>query len=223
VIWIRGGFDRTPQPVDASLPVWPVRDDQFAQFQLEESTVVTRATAIQLMMLGKSGPFSLPGIVEPPVVPVNSAGVQENAEVIGVAVNGRARAYCLSEMQTPFTHVVNDVIDRVPVTVTYCNRTSCARVLTSPDEEMDSHLDVGVGGFVDGQMLLHVGNRNFSQNSADIPLKELDFERTTWGAWKSAYPDTDVCTGLHEFVSGQGRTFAPAVRDSGGDDGHAGE
>ena len=98
-------------------------------------------------------------------------------------------------MQFPLTHVINDVVGQVPVTVSYCNRTDCVRVFTTGD---DSHqpLDVGVGGFADGKMLLHLAHRNFRQDSREIPLPSLEFERTTWKSWKTAHPDTDVCTSL---------------------------
>jgi hypothetical protein len=174
--------------------------------------LIVETAAIQLMMLGKTGSFGLPGIVAPPIKPASSATTQGDAEVVGVDVKGHYRAYCISEMQTPFTHVINDIIDRVAVTVTFCNRSSCARVFTKPDE-LDRPLDVGVGGFSDGQMLLHVGSGNFSQNSPDVPLQDLEFERTTWEKWKRAHPDTDICTGLDPAGSWQTRSATPDVTD----------
>jgi hypothetical protein len=175
-----------------------------------------------MMRMGRFGSFSLPGIVDPPVQPADSATIQDDAEIVGLEVNGLYRAYCLSEMGSPSTHIVNDLIDHVPVTVTYCNITGCVRVFTKP-EEPDRPLTVCVRGFVGGQMLVQVDNTDFSQNSADIPLPELEFQRTCWGEWKSAHPDTDVCTGLHESVNRQRPTLEPVNRDSGGDTSHAGE
>jgi hypothetical protein len=195
VNWIRGGFDPVRPPLEAAQPVWHPRREQPAEFKPEETTIITPAMALQLIMLGKTGSFSVPGIVQPAVEPATSAAVPDTAEIIGVVVNGCARAYCISEMHNPLAHIVNDVIDRVPVTVTFCNRSGCARVLTKPDV-VDRPLDVGVGGFADGQMLLHIDSRNIPVDSRDIPLQDLEFETTTWFKWKSAHPDTDVCRRL---------------------------
>jgi hypothetical protein len=215
VLWIRGQFDPGPGPSFASQVVGRPQSDQLAA--IAGSTEITPTAAIQLMMMGKSGSFSLPGISSPPVVPANSASTTGTSEVIGVVVNGHARAYCVSEMQSPLSHVINDMIDGVPVTVTYCNRTDCVRVLTRPGE-FHHPLDVGIGGF-DGGLLLHVGAQNILQNSSEIPFMDVEFERTTWKAWTTIHPDTDVCTGLDPSQAGQrmraGNEHSVSVSDAG--------
>jgi hypothetical protein len=218
VVWICGGFDPVPAPVAGSWPVRQPRADQTVKSESKESSVVTPAMALRLIMLGQSGSFSLPGIAEPAVEPAASASTRDDAAVIGVVVNGRARAYCISEMHNPLTHVINDIIDRVPVTVTFCNRSGCGRVFTKPDA-LGRPLDVGVGGLVDGQLLLHVDHRNFSLDSAEIPLQDLEFETMTWAKWKAAHPGTDVCTRLDPVGFAQG---PPGPRDTSGRDGAAG-
>jgi hypothetical protein len=94
-------------------------------------------------------------------------------------------------------HVVNDCIDGVPVTVTYCDRTDCARVFTGEGNEA---LDVWTAGYMDGLMLRYNG-RFFLQNTgrpvaADGPAPEvlpsLPHTRSTWKQWHSAHPDTDI-------------------------------
>jgi len=199
VMWIRGGFDPG---------LWDT--DNFQQRALAAAKGMPR----QLM--------NFPGIVDPPVASAETATIRDDVDIVGLEVNGRHRAYCLSEMDSPSTHVINDLIDHVPVTVTYCNITRCVRVFTRP-EELDKPLDVSVRGFADGQMVIHIADRDFNHDSAEIPLKELAFERTAWGAWKSAYPDTDVCTGLHDFVYQKTPPAAPNNRGSAGDTSPAGE
>jgi hypothetical protein len=66
-------------------------------------------------------------------------------------------------------------------------------------------------------MVVMVGQREYGQNSPEIPLTDLEFERTTWGEWKSAHPDTDVCTGLYEITNYQPPPVMPAGRHSDGD------
>jgi hypothetical protein len=166
--------------------------------------------------------LTFPGIVKPPAEPAQSAKIRDDAEIVGLEVNGRHRAYCLDEMGAPSTHVINDLIDHIPVTVTYCNITGCIRVFTKP-EQSDRPLNLSVRGLAEGQMVVRFNNSDFLHNSTDIPLKEFTFQKTAWEAWKSAYPDTDVCTGLHEIAYRQWRPGAPINRDSAGDTSHAGE
>jgi hypothetical protein len=136
----------------------------------------------------------------PVAEPGESADVEDDAEVIGVSVEGRARAYLISAMSRQLTHVIDDVIEGVPVTATYCDRTSCARVFTGP--KSDQPLEVGLGGWLEGEMLLQISGRFFRQdsrlfldNSGELPFDDLSFERTTWKEWKAAHPDTDIFTG----------------------------
>jgi hypothetical protein len=69
------------------------------------------------------------------------------------------------------------------------------RVFPNADKP-DRPLDVGVGGFTNGRLILHIDHQNFPQNSRAIPLQDMDFERTTWGEWKSAHPESEICTAL---------------------------
>jgi hypothetical protein len=134
-------------------------------------------------------------VIRPIAVPANFAATSDDAQVIGVGVSGHWRAYCISEMQTPPMHVINDVVDGMPVTVTFCDANNCARVFTNR-ETSNRPLDVGIGGFWRDGMLLHVADRNFSQSSPDIPFYDLEFDLTTWGKWKRAHPQTDICAKL---------------------------
>lgn len=161
------------------------------------------------MLMGFTGE-TLPGVMQPAIEPVDSATTPDDAEVIGIEVDGHWRAYRISEMETPLTHVINDVVGGIPVTVTYCDVNRCARVFTNSDS-LDKPLDVGVGGQLDGQMLLYVDRRKFSQNSPDIPLQDFKFERMTWKEWKTAHPDTDICDKLDPPQVRPTQSNAPVV------------
>ena len=55
---------------------------------------------------------------EPAVVPAGDAAFLTDAsEVFGVVVKGKARAYAITMLS--YHHVVNDVIEGIPVAVTY--------------------------------------------------------------------------------------------------------
>jgi hypothetical protein len=201
VVWIREGFTPAPPHPEQRQLVAGSPDGRALEYAADaninsdELGEMTPAKAMMYILMGKTGDFSLPGIVRPPVETANSTTTDDNEQVVGIEVEGHWRAYRISEMQTPMTHVINDVVEGVPVTVTYCNRNNCTRVFTKPDE-MHQALNIGIGGFRDDMMLLHIDHHNFSQNAPDIPLDDLEFERTTWKVWKSAHPDTKICAKL---------------------------
>jgi hypothetical protein len=133
----------------------------------------------------------------PATVPAAKASLADGDAVVGVVVLGKARAYRLDGFKFIAHHVVNDVVSRTAVTVTYCDRDDCLRVFTGDGEEP---LPVGVGGY-DGGLLLRVGNGRFRQKAGSaargegLPYRPMPFERVSWGEWKKAHPDTDVYLG----------------------------
>jgi Protein of unknown function (DUF3179) len=145
-------------------------------------------------------PMITRGLRTPPTQSAAAAKLADEAKVIGVVVNGKARAYSVKAMSSMPTHVVNDLIDDAPVTVTYCDQTDCVRAFTS--EKVGSPLDLQVGGFHD-ELLLYDGKRFYRQENGQsendstvhIPYLSLPVERMTWGEWKKAHPDTNVFVG----------------------------
>src|SRR5262245_49207896 len=47
--------------------------------------------------------MNFPGIVDPPVASAQITTIRDDADFVGLEVNGRHRAYCLSEMDSPYT------------------------------------------------------------------------------------------------------------------------
>jgi len=133
-----------------------------------------------------------PGVNEPTTEPAASAEIDEDAEVIGVSMDGVTRAYDVEAMSQPETHVINDRLNGVPVTITFCDRSSCARVFTKAGRK--EILDFGVMGWLQDKLLLNVDGSGLVQDSDEIPYDDLTFERTTWKQWKDAHPETDVFT-----------------------------
>jgi hypothetical protein len=144
------------------------------------------------------------GIPMPPAQPASEAGLDEDAEVIGVCVGGQARAYAVASMGfSPTRHVVNDMLGGRAVSVTYCDRRRCSRVFTS--ESAGGPLALDVGGWKEHKgMMLHVEGVHYSQETSEnltaegeapLPFSEWLHERTSWGAWRKAHPNTDVYLG----------------------------
>jgi hypothetical protein len=148
----------------------------------------------------ESTPFSCPGITRPPTLPAAEAKVADDTEVIGVSAAGRHRAYVVLALAHMTHHVVNDLLGEVPITVTHCSLSGCNKVFT---DSKPAVLDVWVGGIVRNRMLLRVGSTYYVQetgkpeakNMPPFPYPEHPFEQTTWGAWKTAHPDTDIYCG----------------------------
>ncbi len=146
-----------------------------------------------------STPFITPGIRQPPVLKVADAKLDDETEVIGVAVEGHPRAYVVKAFCSTMSHVVNDLLGDIPVSVTYYDLCKTAKVFTDP--RRGSPLEIKLGGFMDGGMLLYTGSffyrqdtlqPSFADNPTPFPHAQLPFETTTWKQWRTRYPDTEV-------------------------------
>jgi hypothetical protein len=149
--------------------------------------------------------FVMPGIVRPSTVEADASSLRDDEEVIGFQVGGRARAYRLDALRDRSTHLVNDLVGEVPVTVAYCDLSDCVRGYTARDG--DRPLAVSVGGLYQGrEMVLDVGGALYFQEPGAglspgvgpsvIPLERLSPIRATWGEWKRLHPLTDVYEGV---------------------------
>jgi hypothetical protein len=143
--------------------------------------------------------YIAPGVRLPQIDSPNNAAIDADDEVIGIVVNGRARAYRLEAMEYIRSHVLNDVIDGQPVTVTYCDITDCVLVVT--DDDRAEPLDIDIGGTSAG-LFLFLDGEGYDQrtglsarNHEPFPLDALPFARTTWEDWHDAYPDSGVYVG----------------------------
>lgn len=143
--------------------------------------------------LGYDTPFLVEGIRQPPTLPADEARVDEQAGVIGVSAGGRYRAYLTRAFEDASSHVVNDLVGDVPVSVTHCDQTRSTRVFTT--DKRGTVIELMTGGWENNEMSLRLNDVHYAQTSAEIPLADVPFEATTWGEWKAAHPDTDVYVG----------------------------
>jgi hypothetical protein len=149
-----------------------------------------------------AGPTGTPpvnnSVNRPRTVPGARASLADSDEVIGLVVGGQARAYRLEALKVIARHVVNDVVNKTAVTVTYCDRNDCVRTFT---DDSDRPLPIGVAGYRNG-LLLRVGDGLFYQKNAkavgggqEVAYRSAPYKRTTWAEWKKDHPDTDVYVG----------------------------
>jgi Protein of unknown function (DUF3179) len=142
-------------------------------------------------------PFVWPARIQPPTVSAAAANLPDDEPVIGIVSHSKSRAYRIKAFAGMTNHVVNDVLDGVPVSVTHCDRDGCSRVYTGPGVEP---LKIVTGGYANGLLLLidgvfyHQtdGRPTYDPDGSRLPHELHKFEETTWGKWRVAHPDTDV-------------------------------
>jgi len=137
-------------------------------------------------------PFIVPGVRTPETFAAATVTLPDDASVIGIVRNGQPRAYLCQAMASMMSHVVNDRVADSAVSITFCDRTQCIRVFDGAGAEP---LELQTGGFMNGEMVLRLGGTMYAQSDPSLPLPEGEFQRTTWGAWKSEYPETTVYLG----------------------------
>ncbi|MEQ9406961.1 MAG: DUF3179 domain-containing (seleno)protein [Fuerstiella sp.] len=135
-------------------------------------------------------PFITPGITHTAMQPSDPTEASDDEPVLGIVVDGEARAYSVTAMSSISAHVVNDLVGNTPVSITWCDRTNCARAFTA--DTPGQPIPLSVGGFVDDEMSLLFENRMYPQTSPEIPLQDYDVEVTTWGQWVNQHPNSKV-------------------------------
>lgn len=140
----------------------------------------------------------VPGVDFPRFDNISKVAFSAQAEVVGVDVNGLARAYPLSLLKSVDNHIVNDLLDGKPLSITYCNLADRVRVLTW--NHRGYRIPLSVGGLDENrQMLLVFGDEErFRQDSKSLPLDDHPFARMTLGEWSSRHPRSLVFVGAAE-------------------------
>jgi Protein of unknown function (DUF3179) len=141
--------------------------------------------------------------VRPPVVPAAAAKLEPREWIIGVEVQGKARAYRVLAFDDASGHLVNDLIEGVPVSVSFSNLSLCAKVYTGPIGS--GLLDAEVTGLRNWQMVIRLARNVYFHDSGEpvepardptpIPYAMLTPTITSWQAWARLHPDTDVFVG----------------------------
>jgi Protein of unknown function (DUF3179) len=197
--------DATPQrPVRGFLLLWILGSSAailsvFYPLSAPGELPLTRLWSRPKMKLS----FNAPGIRQPTALPaaeVSALGADE--PVIGVSAGDHNRAYLVRALALgPRFHIVNDVLDDVPVSVTYCDQYECTRLFT--EAGTSDPLDLDQGGLNSGSMVLKAGSHPYRQDTcapldADAPPFPYDSypgDVTTWGSWHQRHPNTDVYVG----------------------------
>jgi hypothetical protein len=155
-------------------------------------------------------PYDHQGVEAPTVHSASAVITNDREEVLGVEVDGKARAYRLGAMRDITKHIVNDQINALPVSILYCDISDCSRVFAG--RLGAGPLSIRQAGVMDGEMIVKIGGVHYRQSSGGpvagpeepltdaarrlhFPYRSLPFSRTTWGDWKRRHPQTDIYTG----------------------------
>lgn len=152
-------------------------------------------------------------IDRPETTPASQAKLKDEEQVFGVEVRGKFRAYRTSALSTPMTHIVNDWIDGVAVSITYCNESKCLRAFTDPASPHPLNLNsAGKLLMEKSEMLLDVNGKYYFQASLKsanmqtsvpfFPYALYPVETSTWKDWRDQHPETDVYEGDHSVDVG---------------------
>jgi hypothetical protein len=148
-------------------------------------------------------------IVTPPSQIVSESSLGPDERVIGIVADGKARAYRLEAFESKSGHLVNDLIDGVPVSVAYCDLTRCLRVYSDP--ESSRPLELKVAGVLHGEMVVRYGGRMYYHKSgqavgdtsgtSSLPFTLINPSVTTWKEWTAQHPETRIYTGKRSRTS----------------------
>jgi hypothetical protein len=147
--------------------------------------------------------IDLPGIIKPPTVPAHAARLRDDEEIIGIVVDGKARAYRLEALLDPKQHIINDLIDDLPLTVAHCDVSDCTRVYAGRRGEQP--LDVSQAGLWNSDMILKIHDVYYQHRTGEpsdsdtdsppLPCRAYPFLRMPWKQWRDEHPQTDIYLG----------------------------
>ena len=138
-------------------------------------------------------PMMLPGLIKPSTITAEEAAVDDGEQILGVSVDDAHRAYLLSSFNLIGQKIVNDIVNRVPLTVTYCRVNKKGRVFTS--DQRGENLELDLYAWEKGELVFELNDNPFNMFDENPPLDDYAFILTTWGEWKTRHPNTDIYTG----------------------------
>ena len=125
-------------------------------------------------------------------VTIDRVTLSDDAVVIAIEVAGKAYAFPKLFMEGVGDHIVTDVIEELPLAVTYCNETECIRVFA--DHDSDRKIELHQQGLMNGGLAVILDGKIYEQDSKEIPLEDYDYELKSWSEWKTENPDGLVVT-----------------------------
>ncbi|MDE1465443.1 DUF3179 domain-containing protein [Spartinivicinus poritis] len=143
----------------------------------------------------------IPAIDQPQFVKAAQAQafLKPEDRVLGVTINGHSKAYPIKILN--YHEIVNDTINRQPVTITYCPLCGTGMVFSA--EVAGQALTFGVSGLLyNSDVLLYdreteslwsqILSKAITGHYREQTLKRLPVSHTTWEEWQQRYPHSLV-------------------------------
>ncbi len=198
------GVTQTESPVAGEPPTTagdPVVGGTIDPIPSFKSTLVCTDPSFKAELASEFDPHLIPALEYPSAVDAAEAPLESTDRVLGVVVDGVARAYPLIMM---WNHeIANDTLAGRPLLVSYCPLTGSGVVF---DRRFDGKERMfGASGMLFENNLVMYDHENKSlwtqmmlgsQCGPDRGkgLTRIPVMETTWGDWKTMYPQTRVAT-----------------------------
>ena len=167
------------------------------KFDLQDATI-----PIESIHQGGPPKDGIPALTEPRFVSPHKVDfLGPDDRVIGVSMNGVVRAYPLKILN--YHEIVNDSLDDRSIAVTYCPLCDSASVVDRQSQQ--GTREFGVSGLLYNNNVLmydrtagveslwsQIAGTGVSGPGAGEPLRNLPVELTTWSAWLSRHPATQI-------------------------------
>ena len=171
--------------------------EKTPEFDLENTSV-----EVTEIIQGGPGKDGIPALVSPVTTSADQAKyLSSDDRVIGVVIDGEARAYPLAIMN--YHEVANDRLGGRPIGIAYCPLSHAASVFDRLSE--NGEREFGVSGLLYNSNLLmfdrneeaeslwsQVMNESIAGEQVGNKLDLLPFELTSWHEWQAQHPDSTV-------------------------------
>ena len=140
-----------------------------------------------------------PAPVSPPSVRSDQVRLTDDELVIGIVIDQKPMAYPVRFMA--MVEVVNDVVEGVPIAPTWCPLSGTGVIFFRKIHGEELTFDFGTGLKGDNLLIVdretksvwsQLQHQAISGEHKDDMISALPSIQTTWKAWKSSYPNTDV-------------------------------
>ena len=176
-------------------------ETEAEQFNLDELTI----PRIRLISAG-IGRDGIPSLVDPPVVTAGAAeALAGDDRVVGVQINGQARAYPIAILN--WHECINDTLGGIPIAVVFCPLCDSVTVFDRRPPGHDVPLEFGIAGLLlnsnlviydrtDDALWSQVKMEALSGPHAGKGLRHLGgWELSTFSAWRAEHPEGTVVSG----------------------------
>lgn len=144
-------------------------------------------------------PDAIPSIQKPTIVQLDQFEYPDDEKVVGVEYNGEARAY---PHQILWWHeIINDALGELPISITLCPLTGTSIVFRRSFADTIHTLGVS-GNLFNSNLVMYSKTTQslfpqmcatgISGENQNVTIQQYPSIETTWGVWKSLYPNTTI-------------------------------